>query len=398
MDYARNYIAQLQHTLGYVPVDLINQVILLLHEARMEGRKIFIMGNGGSASTASHFAADLAKNTRQPEWPDFRVIALNDNMAALSAYANDEGYENVFSQQLATFVDAGDVVIGISTSGNSANILRAVDLANQVGARTIGFTGFNGGVLSSLVDINLHVPSDVIEQVEDMHLMFEHMIVKSTRDQVGEIAGVHARLKEQTLLPAAWMAASVAKRNPSLELLYPISRRLTGNLVSPELLSRTLQASLENVGGASGAILRLDERGEPVEAVLAYEGQVVTPPAARLVDTLQHGLAGWVVENRQAALVANTRSDPRWLPRAWDTAENLTRSAVSVPLLERDRVSGVLTLVEKQAGQFSHEHLVLLAAIGVFVSFRENQAGGLDYQPVQLAQGGPDGGSPGHAG
>lgn len=368
MDSASHYISQVQQTLGYMPTELINQVIELVHQARMERRNIFIMGNGGSASTATHFTADLAKNTRHPDWPDFKVIGLTDNMAAFSAYANDEGYENVFARQLSSFVEPGDIVIGISASGNSANVLRAIDLANQVGATTIGFTGFNGGMLSSLAKINLHVPSDIIEQVEDIHLMFEHMIVKALRDRVREAAGHFEYFSANGLVEEM-----SARRSPSLAQLYPISRALSGNHPLPELLNLTLRTSLENVGGASGSILHINEQGDLVEAALAYEGKIEFSNAPDLADTLENGLAGWVVENRQAALVANTLSDPRWLARDWDQTENLARSAVSVPLLERDRVSGVLTLVEKQAGQFSHDHLVLLAAIGVFVSFKENR-------------------------
>jgi D-sedoheptulose 7-phosphate isomerase len=195
MDYVNSYMAELKQTIDRLPVDLINEVIAILHDARLERRQIFIMGNGGSASTASHFVADLAKNTRRAGWPDYRVIGLTDNMAIFSAYANDEGYENVFAQQLANFVLPKDIVIGISTSGNSANVLKAIELANEMGALTIGFTGFSGGSLSRLVDINLHVTSEVIEQVEDVHLMLEHLICKALR----EITGKH-------IAPLAWNA------------------------------------------------------------------------------------------------------------------------------------------------------------------------------------------------
>jgi D-sedoheptulose 7-phosphate isomerase len=134
------------------------------------------MGNGGSASTATHFVCDLAKNTRKEGWPPFRVIGLSDNMALMTAYANDEGYENVFAQQLASFIQPWDIVIGISTSGNSPNVLNAIALANQKNAITIGFTGFDGGLLGTMVDIQVHTPSDRIEQVEDIHLILEHLM------------------------------------------------------------------------------------------------------------------------------------------------------------------------------------------------------------------------------
>jgi D-sedoheptulose 7-phosphate isomerase len=176
------YILELQNTLKQLPTARIQEAIDLLVEARTERRQVFIMGNGGSASTASHFVCDLAKNTRNPELPNFRVIGLTDNMAIFSALANDEGYENVFAQQLASFVEADDIVIGISASGNSANVLNAIELGNKVGARTIGMTGFDGGQLRKMVDIDIHIPSDCIEHVEDIHLMLEHLICKAIKE------------------------------------------------------------------------------------------------------------------------------------------------------------------------------------------------------------------------
>jgi len=144
------------------------------------------MGNGGSASTATHIVSDLAKNTRKDGWPHFKVIGLTDNMAIFSAYANDEGYESVFAQQLANLVMPDDIVIGISASGNSRNVLSGIELAKSRNAVTVGFTGFNGGQMAPMVDFNIHVNSDIIEHVEDIHLMLEHMIVKAIKDQVAE--------------------------------------------------------------------------------------------------------------------------------------------------------------------------------------------------------------------
>lgn len=183
MERVTGYITLLQETLNQLPRETIARVIDLLHSARLSGRQVFIMGNGGSASTASHFVCDLSKNTRRDGWPHFKVIGLTDNMALFSAYANDEGYENVFSQQLASLLMPEDIVIAISASGNSKNILNAVLYAKRQNAVTIGFTGFDGGSLASLVDVNIHVNSSIIEHVEDIHLMLEHIVVKSLREQ-----------------------------------------------------------------------------------------------------------------------------------------------------------------------------------------------------------------------
>src|SRR6266487_525597 len=179
-----NYAKALQETINQLPKEEIVRAMELLHRVRLGGRQVFIMGNGGSASTATHFVCDLAKNTRKEGLPHYKVIGLSDNMAIFLAYANDEGYENVFAQQLANLVMPEDIVIAISASGNSRNVLNAVLLAKRANATTIGFTGFNGGSLASMVDINIHVNSNIIEHVEDIHLMLEHMIVKSLRERV----------------------------------------------------------------------------------------------------------------------------------------------------------------------------------------------------------------------
>lgn len=187
MEQINDYLSNLQQTISGLNRKSIWEVILVLHEARLQNRQVFILGNGGSASTASHFVCDLAKNTRVMGFPHFRVIGLTDNMALMTAYANDEGYENVFAAQLASLIQPGDVVIGISTSGNSPNVLKAIELATKERAITIGLTGFDGGRLKDLVDHNIHVASECIEHVEDIHLVLEHLICATLRDRVAEL-------------------------------------------------------------------------------------------------------------------------------------------------------------------------------------------------------------------
>ena len=183
MEFIQDYISTLQLTMDQLPRQIITSVIELLQQARRKGSQVFILGNGGSASTASHFACDLAKNTRQEGLPHFRVIGLTDNMAMFSALANDDGYENVFSEQLAGLVRSDDIVIAISASGNSKNVINAAELAQRCEATVIGFTGFDGGRLGQLANINIHVNSNIIEHVEDIHLMLEHLIVKTIKEQ-----------------------------------------------------------------------------------------------------------------------------------------------------------------------------------------------------------------------
>ena len=377
-----NYINDLKQTLEALPLDSIDQVITVLHEARMRGRQIFIMGNGGSASTASHMVCDLGKNTRHPGWPNFKVIGLADNMAIFSAYANDEGYENVFCNQLESLLMPDDVVIGISASGNSPNVLKAIALANNRGATTIAFTGFNGGRLSSMVDVNLNVASDSIEQVEDIHLMLEHLVTKVLREEVKQVStsgklealfpeSMHRLHTEiETPPPAQYRMdhGNANRSRTSLDLFTSISRELSVELNLRDLLRRILRLTLVNMGATSGSIVVIGETGRVVEGALVYNGIYQTNAHQHFAEVVERGLAGWVVENRQAALIPNTREDPRWLPRTWDQASEQPRSAISVPLLANDRVVGVLTLVNSQAGKFTDKDLSLLTAISTFVS------------------------------
>lgn len=183
MEQIQQYIIDLQKTIDGLPRQKIADTIEVLQQARMRGSQVFIMGNGGSASTATHFVCDLAKNTRQPGIPPYRVMGLTDNMAVFSAYSNDDGYENVFSLQLTDLLQPGDVVIAISASGNSKNVVNGIREALKHEVTTIGFTGYDGGLLGQMVDINVHVKSDVIEHVEDIHLMLEHIIICAIKER-----------------------------------------------------------------------------------------------------------------------------------------------------------------------------------------------------------------------
>ena len=181
MNFFQEYTSELKKTLDNLPWAKLQQIVEILHRARIEGRQVFIMGNGGSASTATHMACDIGKNTAFPGYPRIRAISLNDNMAFFSALANDNGYENVFAEQLLNLVRPGDVVIAISASGNSPNVLKAIETAKQHSAYTIGWSGYEGGKLAKLADLSIVVHNNCIEQIEDIHLMLEHMVVQALR-------------------------------------------------------------------------------------------------------------------------------------------------------------------------------------------------------------------------
>ncbi len=177
----KTYLSEVGATLGKLPVDITVQVVELIERARAKGNRIFTFGNGGSAATASHFASDLSKGAMCPGKPRIKAFALTDNIPLLSAWANDTAYENIFGEQLENLVEAGDIAIAISGSGNSQNVLNGVKVAKAKGASTIGFIGFDGGKLKSLVDLAVVVPSDNMEQVEDIHLLLGHIITTCLR-------------------------------------------------------------------------------------------------------------------------------------------------------------------------------------------------------------------------
>jgi D-sedoheptulose 7-phosphate isomerase len=181
MIFYEQYAEEIKATLDRVPWQDVDRVVTVLYQAWLANQQVFIMGNGGSAATAAHMACDLRKNTVAPGLHHLRVLSLNDNMALFSAHANDDGYENVFSEQLGSFMNKGDIVIAISASGNSPNVLKGVQTALTLGASTIGWSGYAGGKLAQLVDIPVVVPNHCIEQIEDVHLILEHVVTSALR-------------------------------------------------------------------------------------------------------------------------------------------------------------------------------------------------------------------------
>ena len=175
--YARGYLRRLTAVLEAIDPEAIARGAEAIWRAREEGRRIFFLGNGGSAATASHFANDIGIGTRS-DGPPFKALSLTDNNAVLTCLANDLGYDSVFVEQLRLHLEPGDVVVAISASGSSPNVLRAVDLAKERGNATIGLTGFDGGELRKRVQIAIHVPSERGEYgpVEDAHMVLDHLI------------------------------------------------------------------------------------------------------------------------------------------------------------------------------------------------------------------------------
>ena len=182
------YLEQLKTTIAAFPQEQYAAVLAALLKAHAENANLFLMGNGGSAATASHMACDLSKGVSFGLARRFKVLCLNDNIPTMLAYANDLSYQDVFAQQLANFVQPGDVVLGISGSGNSENVLRAVALGKQAGALTIGFTGYDGGKLHAQADIGLNIAVNDMQIAEDLHLVIGHMLMRDLCAALGSNA------------------------------------------------------------------------------------------------------------------------------------------------------------------------------------------------------------------
>jgi D-sedoheptulose 7-phosphate isomerase len=176
MTFAEQYKSDLLQTIDSIPLEKVTQAIEWLSDARTAGRTIFVCGNGGSASTASHFACDMVKGASYNRGSRFRIMALTDSLPTMTAYSNDVSYDCVFCEQLKNFAQPGDIVMGISGSGNSPNVLRAMEYANELGCKTIALTGRDGGKLGPMAELNIQVPVPHMGRIEDAHMIVCHMM------------------------------------------------------------------------------------------------------------------------------------------------------------------------------------------------------------------------------
>ncbi|MGA8029337.1 MAG: SIS domain-containing protein [Bryobacteraceae bacterium] len=176
LDFARQYKLKGFNSIETIDLDAVSRAIEIMAEARDHNRHIFVCGNGGSASTASHFVTDMIKGASFNRQPRFRIMALTDSMPTITAYSNDVGYDCVFAEQLKNFAQPDDVLIAISGSGNSPNVLCATDFANSAGCKTIALTGRDGGKLGPKANLEIRVAEPHMGRIEDGHLTICHMI------------------------------------------------------------------------------------------------------------------------------------------------------------------------------------------------------------------------------
>jgi D-sedoheptulose 7-phosphate isomerase len=184
---AQAYLRQVSDVLKRIPFALVDQVIEALWNAYRADRAVYLFGNGGSAALASHCACDLGKGTIMKGHRRFRVLALTDNVPLLTAWANDTSYADIFAEQLRGFLRKDDVVLAFSASGNSPNVLNALTLAQEMGALTMGLTGFEGGKMKLLCELCVVIPSQNMQVIEDLHLSVTHSIFTALRARMVEV-------------------------------------------------------------------------------------------------------------------------------------------------------------------------------------------------------------------
>jgi D-sedoheptulose 7-phosphate isomerase len=184
MNDARTYLTELTRLIEGLRDEEIEDLIEALDDAYRNDRQVLIFGNGGSAATASHLACDLQKGIGGEAPKRFKAMAVTDSVSIMTAWANDTEYSRVFSEQIATWVNPGDLVIAISASGNSPNVIRAVELANEKGALTYGLAGFKGGRLAQVARKSIVVPSDNMQQIEDLHVVLAHLVFTCVKKKI----------------------------------------------------------------------------------------------------------------------------------------------------------------------------------------------------------------------
>ncbi len=194
-EYIQNYFAEARKITEAISADDIDRAIELLFEAWKSGSHVFACGNGGSASTATHFVSDLVKTAAAPGKRGFKAECLNDNIPLMLALVNDEGFDNLYYEQLKTKFQRGDVLICISVHGGSGkdkaglwsqNLLKAMNYVKENGGKTIGLSGFDGGAMKEIADVCIVVPIDSTPHVESFHLVLEHLIISRLREKIAE--------------------------------------------------------------------------------------------------------------------------------------------------------------------------------------------------------------------
>lgn len=382
MESIARHVRELEQLLDQLPLDKIEQVISILQDARIKGKLILILGIGRYASMASRFAGDLCKIPHQRGMSGFKAIGLSESTPWFSSSVDGEDVEPLIVNQLDSLLSRGDILLVFSLSGNSKIVLRVIELANRRGAITIGFMGDDEGRLKSVVDVGICVATQCGEYIEDTYLIMQNLITQAIKEET--LVLPTSPKAEQLLLksrsnPHSSLFRSMTHENSAkdltpersrtwLELFNELSKELAYESELRDLLRRVLLLTLNKLHASSGTFVVLNEQYEAIEGAMVINGEARPYTLHQYADIIERGLAGWVVNNRQGALISNTRDDPRWLSSSWGEESGRVHSAICAPVIDNDRVVGILTLTDERPGRFSEEDLSLLAAVTMFIT------------------------------
>lgn len=373
----RSYLTNLPFSLDPLPLEAFERAINLLLRARQDAKQVFIISDEHNRMLSGVIAGDLTQGDLSPGWIVFRV---NPASSVNQPFTRTEDLDRIISIQskdLPGKLRAGDVLISITTGAEEPWLLEACQMGRENGAHVIAFTGIKRGAVGSLADVNIHLVAESLGPAEDGMLIITHLFGRALRavsnTEEYKISAEYqfrgdkpiedrAQPFEGMEAPSFGEVAVSERASQFFEKLTALRREVMNAELDENLIRKVLTHTLEMFGACSGSLVMLGREGGASLAAIAYEGQVNLLPADHLLDTLQKGLAGWVTENRQPALVTDTQRDNRWLRRGWEY-QNHSRSAISVPLGAGGEIIGVLTLVHRRAGWFRESDLMLLVAI-----------------------------------
>jgi phosphoheptose isomerase len=374
----RTYITNLPLTIDPLPLESIEKAITMINSKRKQGRQIFVMGDDISSTMANLFARELGKDTLQGE---IRICLVRNSRTFTEAtprVRNWNNFKEISTLELPHLIQQSDVLVGIAVDDKLPTIIAGVNLARKAKAKIILITGMIQE-RTIQADVKVYIPGDSQEQVEEALLILLHIVSKALHEMIEN--DERAEYKQRS--PSMPLVLDADPVNPCFtnminrdfpfvttsdraKLLMKNLRELNepnfGDYLTEYHLRKLLEVSLEIFGATSGSLIILNERGDVNLAAIAYERKVNLYPADHLLDTIQQGLAGWVLAECQPALIEDTKDDPRWLRRSWDESPS-SRSAMSTPILEGDRSIGVLTIVHKNPRYFRSADLDLLVAI-----------------------------------
>ncbi len=373
----RSYLTNLPFSLDPLPLEAFERAINLLLHAQKDSKQVFIASDRHNRLLSDVLISNLTQGERSSIRKVYRINSLEGESWPLAGF---EGLDRVLAIRVEDFkasIESGDILICITTGGESSWLEQVCREAREAGGRVIAFTGISQGSVGRLANVNLHLATEAHGPAEDGLLIMGQLFGRALRavsnleghitpteeaatlEQVGDLEEVPL---EKASLPDFGDVNISDRATLLFEKLTSLHREVRKAELSEIQLRLVLSYALELFGASSGSLVMLGKGERSSQAAIAYEGQVNLFPADHLLDTLQKGLAGWVINHRQPALVTDTHRDSRWLRRGWEY-QNHSRSAISVPLVADGEIAGVLTLVHHRAGWFRLSDLMLLIAI-----------------------------------